>query len=57
MRINARLDDDAQQQIDYLVHCVKVKAELEEGAGPGEVGEPEIIGRKKDEGEGEGEES
>jgi large subunit ribosomal protein L25 len=42
---------------DVVVHCVKVKSELEEGAGTGESAEPEVIGRKKADGEGDGEES
>ena len=35
---------------DIIVHCVTPKAELEEGAvAPVEPGEPEVIGRKKEE--------
>lgn len=42
---------------DIVVHCVKPKDLTEEAAGPAEPGEPEVIGRKKEEGEGEDEES
>jgi len=50
----AEMLSDAEQQV---VHCILPKSELEEAAGAAEPGEPEIIGRKKeDESEGEAEE-